>query len=61
MEDLEKKLKELRGFAAPRGEKQFQQARPPGAPGDWTAKQRIHMERPLALATYVAENGLVGH
>ena len=29
----------------------------PGAPRDWTTNQRIHM----ALATYVAEDGLVGH
>ena len=33
----------------------------PRAPGDWTTNQRIHMERPMALATYVAEGGLVGH
>ena len=28
--------------------------------GDWTTNQ-IHMEGPMALATYVAEDGLVGH
>ena len=33
----------------------------PGAPGDWTTNQRIHMEGPMALATYVAEDGLAGH
>ena len=33
----------------------------PGAPRDWTTNQRIHMERPMALAMYVAEDGLVGH
>ena len=33
----------------------------PGAPRDWTTNQRVHMEGPMALATYVAEDGLVGH
>ena len=33
----------------------------PRAPGDWTTKHRVHMEGPMALATYVAEDGLVGH
>ena len=33
----------------------------PGAPGDWTTNQRVHMEGPMALATYVAKDGLVGH
>jgi hypothetical protein len=59
MEELEKGLKELRGFAAPWGEQQCQQARPLGAPRDWTNNQRVHMERPVVLATYVAEDGLV--
>ena len=57
MEKLEKGLKELRGFAAPWREQQCQQARPPGAPGDWTTNQRIHMEGPMALTIYVAEGG----
>ena len=61
MEELEKKLKELRGFAAPWREQQCQLARPPGAPGDWTTNQRIHMEGPKAPATFMAEDGLVGH
>ena len=34
MKELEKGLKELRGFAAPWGEQQCQQARPPGAPNN---------------------------
>jgi hypothetical protein len=33
----------------------------PGTPGDMTTNQRAHMEEPMALATYVAEDGLVGH
>ena len=33
----------------------------PGAPKDWTTYQRIQMERPMTLATYVGEDVLVGH
>ena len=61
MKELEKGLKELKGFAAPWGKQQCQQARPLGAPGDWTTNQRVHMAGPMALDTYVAEDGLVGH
>jgi hypothetical protein len=43
MEELEKELKELRGFVASWREQQCQQARPPGAPKDWTTNQRVHM------------------
>jgi hypothetical protein len=57
MEELEKGLKDLRVFAALWREQQCQTARSPRAPGDWTTNQRVHM----ALATYVAEDGLVGH
>ena len=57
---------ELRGIAALWGEQQCQPSRPTllptlGAPRDWTPNQRVHMERPMALATYVAEDGLVEH
>ena len=31
----------------------------PGAPVDWTTNQKVHMEGPMALAMYVAEDGLV--
>ena len=34
---------------------------PPRAPGVWTTNQRVHMEGPMALDTYVTENGLVRH
>jgi hypothetical protein len=61
MEKLEKGLKELRGFVAPCREQQCQHARPPRTHGDWTTNQRIHMDGPMALAAYVAEDGLVGH
>ena len=33
----------------------------PGASRGWTTNQRVHIEGPKALATYVAEDGLVGH
>jgi hypothetical protein len=64
MEKLEMGLKELRGFAAPWREQQYQQARPPAprAPRAWTINQRIHMEKPMELATEdVEEDGHVGH
>ena len=51
-------LKELTGFAIPWREQQSQLARHPGTPRDWTTNQRIHMEGPMALAAYVAEDGL---
>ena len=62
MEELEKGVKELRGFAAPWGEQHCQLARPLiGAPRDWTTNQRVHTEGPMAPAAYVVEDGLVGH
>jgi hypothetical protein len=30
-------------------------------PRDWTTNQRVHMERPMAPAAFVAEDGLVGY
>ena len=61
VEELEKGLKELRGFAALWREQQCQQTRPLRAARDWTTNQRIHVEGPMALAAYVAEDGLIGH
>jgi hypothetical protein len=60
MEELEKGLKELRGFAAPWREQQCQQVRPLSSQG-LDHQPSIHMEPPMALATYVVEDGLVGH
>jgi hypothetical protein len=46
MEELEKGLKELRGFAAPWGEHQCQPARTPRiSPRDWATNQRVHMKK----------------
>jgi hypothetical protein len=42
------------------GKQQCQQARPPGAPGDWTTNQIVQRERLMAPAAYVAEAGLFG-
>ena len=61
MEELEKGLKELKVFAALWVGATVSTGQTLGAPGDWTTNQRIHMEGPMVLATYVAEDGLVGH
>jgi hypothetical protein len=64
MEEFEKGLKEMRGFAAPWGEQQCQLARlspAPGVPRDWTTNQGVHMEGPMAPAAYVAEDVLAGY
>ena len=60
MEELEKGLKELRGLQT-YGKSKCQLAISPRASRDWTTNQRIHVEGPMALAAYVAEDGLVGH
>jgi hypothetical protein len=59
--ELEKGLKELRGVAAPCEEQQCQLTRSPRASSDWTTNQSVHMEGPMALVAYVAEDGLIGH
>ena len=54
MEELEKVLKDLKVFATPQEEQRYQ-------PPQSSTKQRVHMEGPMIPATYVAEDGLVGH
>ena len=61
MEELEKGLKELRRFTDPWSEQKCQTVRLPGPPWDWITNQRVHMERPMALAANVVEVGFVGH
>jgi hypothetical protein len=39
MEEFEKGLEELRGFAVPWREQHYQPATPPRAPGDWTTNK----------------------
>ena len=61
MEELEKGLKELRGFAAPWREQQCQHARPSEFLGTGPPTKEYTWRDRMALATYVAEDGLVGH
>jgi hypothetical protein len=61
VEELEKGLKKLRGFAAPWREQQCQPARLPAVSEDCTTHQSVNMEIPMALETYLPEEGLVGH
>jgi hypothetical protein len=58
---LEKVLKDLRGFTSLKWEQECQQARPPRAPRECITIQRVYMDGPMALAAYVAEDGLIGH
>ena len=59
MEELEKGLKEVWVFAVP-CEEQVSTGQTSGITGDWTTNKIIHMEGPMYLAKYVAEDGLVG-
>ena len=62
MEKSEKGMKGLRGFAAPWRKEQYQQARPPPPELlDTGPSTKENMEEPVALAAYVAEDGLVEH
>ena len=61
IEELKKVLKELKWFATPQEEQQYQPTRPPRAFKDKTTNQRVHMEQPMAPAACVAEDGPVGH
>jgi hypothetical protein len=56
MKELEKGLKELRGFSASLREQQCQLVRPSGAPVDWTTNRRTQIEGPMPQ---VAEDDLV--
>jgi hypothetical protein len=60
MEELDKKLKGLKRFAAPLEEQQYEPTSIPKLV-DTTTNQRVHIEGPKALAIYVAEDGLGGH
>jgi uncharacterized lipoprotein YmbA len=61
MKEREKVPKELKGFAAPQDEQQYELTSTPRAPRDETTNQRVHMVGLVALAAYVAEDGLVCH
>ena len=58
-EELEKGPKELKGFAAPQEEQQYEPTRSPRALRDKTTNQRIHMVGFIAPEANVAEDGLV--
>jgi hypothetical protein len=58
MEELQKGLKKLKGFATPWKEQQYQPTRPCTAPRDKTTNQRVLMEGSMARAAYVAEGGV---
>ena len=53
--------RELKGSEAPKKEHQYELTSTPRAPWNYTTNQRKHMVGPVALAIYVAEDGLVGH
>jgi hypothetical protein len=56
-------MKELKGFANPQEEQQYQPTRPPPPQisQGLNNNQRLHMEGHMAPAAYVTEDGLVGH
>jgi hypothetical protein len=58
MDKLEKGPKKLKGFVAPQEKQQYEPTSIPRAPRHYITNQRVHMEGPTALATYVAEDGL---
>jgi hypothetical protein len=61
MKELEKVPKELKGFAAPLEEQQYKLISTPRVSRDYTTNQRVHMVGLMALAAFVAQDGLVGH
>jgi hypothetical protein len=54
MKELEKELKELKGFSTV-------STNPTPPPPRASFNQRIHMEQPMTPAAYVAEDDFVGH
>ena len=60
MEELEKGPKELERFVVPSGQQECQLVSHLELPGTG-APTRVQMEGPIALATYVSEDGLFGH
>jgi hypothetical protein len=59
MKELEKGPKELKGFASPYKEQQYELANTSRDPKDQTTNQRAHMVGLTAPAAYTSENGLV--
>jgi hypothetical protein len=61
MEELEKGLKELRGFAVLWGSNSVNWTDPLELPGTGPPTKIIYTEGPMVLVAYLAEDGLVGH
>jgi hypothetical protein len=61
MEELEKVPNVLKGFEAPQEEQPYEPTSTPRASRDESTNQCIHMEGPMAPATYVADDDLVGY
>ena len=61
IKELEKGPKELKGFAAPWEEQQYEPTNIPRAPRDLTTNQRVHMEGLKAPTANVIEDVLVEH
>ena len=60
MKEVEKRPKELKGFAAAQEEKYELTSTPPELPGTKPPTKETMMGL-MALAAYLAEDGLVGH
>jgi hypothetical protein len=54
-------LRELKGIEAPWKDHQYELTSTPRAPWNYTTNKRKHMVELVALAIYVAEDGLVSH
>jgi hypothetical protein len=61
MEELEKGLKELKGFATHRKDNNITNQTNPQSSQGINHQQRVHMEGPMALAAYIAEDGFGRH
>jgi hypothetical protein len=61
MKELEKVPRELKGAEASQKGHQYELTRTPRALWNYTTNQRKHMVALVALAIYVAEDGLVSH
>lgn len=61
MEELEREWRSFRGLQSHGGSNSVNRLDSPGVAREWTTNERIHMEGPMMLTTYVAKDGLVGH
>jgi hypothetical protein len=61
MKELEKVPRELKGSEAALEEHQYELTSTPRTPWNYTTNQRKHMMELVALAIYVADDGLVSN